>query len=85
MKIRNKIVYTFVGLVTIVLLFAFSMIYFFSVHYMETNFDNLLLEKANLTAWKYFEEDEMSASAYNKVIQQYSISLPAIGRNCIGY
>ncbi len=76
MKIRNKIVFTFVGLVSIVLLFSFSLIYYLSIHHMEKDFFSLILEKANLTAWKYFEEDEMSATVYSKVMQRYAVCLP---------
>jgi len=76
MKIRNKIAIIFTGLVSVVLLFSFSLIYYLSAHYMEKAFYDLILEKANLTAWKYFEEDEMSASVYAKVIERYKKSLP---------
>ena len=60
MKIRNKIVYTFTGLVSFVLLFSFSLVYYLSKHFMEKDFYDLVSEKATLTAWKYFEKDEMS-------------------------
>ena len=76
MKIRNKIVVTFAALVSSVLLITFVIIYFLSTHYMEKNFYELLLEKANLTAWKYYEKDEMSETLYKKLIERYSKSLP---------
>jgi signal transduction histidine kinase len=43
---------------------------------MEKNFYDLLQEKANLTAWKYYEKDEMSENLYEKLIVRYSKSLP---------
>jgi len=76
MKIRNKIVVTFTILVSFVLLFSFSLIYYFSFHYMEKDFYELIQEKANLTAWKYFEQDEMSPTMYAKVLETYIKSLP---------
>jgi signal transduction histidine kinase len=76
MKIRNKITLTFAALVSFVLLLSFSLIYYFSVHYIEKGFYDLVLEKANLTAWKYYEKDEMSSALYGKVIESYSKSLP---------
>ena len=76
MKIRNKIAVTFAGIVSFVLLFSFSMIYYLSAHYMEKDFYSLVLDKANLTAWKYFEQDEMSPTVYAKVLSSYAKSLP---------
>ena len=76
MKIRNKIAVTFAGIVSFVLLFSFSLIYYLSAHYMEKDFYSLVLDKANLTAWKYFEQDEMSPTVYAKVISSYAKSLP---------
>ena len=76
MKIRNKIAVTFAGIVSFVLLFSFSLIYYLSAHYMEKDFYSLVLDKANLTAWKYFEQDEMSPAVYAKVMSSYAKSLP---------
>ena len=76
MKIRNKIAITFTGIVSFVLLFSFSLIYYLSAHYVEKDFYALVLDKANLTAWKYFEQDEMSPSVYGKVLSSYAKSLP---------
>lgn len=76
MKIRHKIVFTFVGLVSFVLLFTFSFVYYLSSHSREKDFYDLVLEKANLTAWKYFEKDEMSDIVYGKVMARYVKSLP---------
>ncbi len=75
MKIRHKIVLTFAGLVSFVLLCSFSFIYYLSTHYREKDFYDLVLEKANLTAWKYFEQDEMSPNVYGKVTTRYNRSL----------
>ena len=76
MKIRHKIVFTFVGLVSFVLLFTFSFVYYLSSHSREKDFYDLVLEKTNLTAWKYFEKDEMSDIVYGKVMARYVKSLP---------
>jgi signal transduction histidine kinase len=76
MKIRHKIALTFAGLVSFVLLFSFSFIYYLTSHSREKDFYDLVLEKTNLTAWKYFEQDEMSANVYGKVIARYNRSLP---------
>ena len=76
MKIRNKIAITFAGIVSFVLLFSFSLIYYLSAHYVEKDFYSLVLDKANLTAWKYYEQDEMSPSVYAKVLSSYAKSLP---------
>jgi len=76
MKIRNKIVYTFTGLVSFVLLFSFSLVYYLSKHFMEKDFYDLVSEKATLTAWKYFEKDEMSEALYRKVIEKGIVNLP---------
>ena len=76
MKIRHKMVLTFAGLVSFVLLFSFSFIYYLSAHDRVNGFYDLVLEKTNLTAWKYFEKDEMSDFVYKKVIARYTKSLP---------
>ncbi len=43
---------------------------------MERDFYDLVAEKATLTAWKYFEQDEMSPAVYAKVMARFSKSLP---------
>ena len=76
MKIRHKMVLTFAGLVSFVLLFSFSFIYYLSAQDRINGFYDLVLEKTNLTAWKYFEKDEMSDFVYKKVIARYTKNLP---------
>ena len=68
MKIRRKISLIFTALSTIVLFFAFAFIYYLSARNTQTDFYTRLQEKATLTAWKYFEKDELSNPAYNDVI-----------------
>lgn len=76
MKIRHKIVFTFAGLVSVVLLFSFLFVYYLTSHSREKDFYDQVLEKTNLTAWKYFEKDEMSTIVYEKVMARYAKSLP---------
>jgi signal transduction histidine kinase len=76
MKIRNKIVITFTVLVSFVLLFSFTLVYYLSINYLKQDFYERVKEKANLTAWKYFEQDEMSPSMYAKMLESFIKSLP---------
>ena len=76
MKIRNKIVVTFTALVSFVLLLSFSLIYYLSTRYIENDFYDRVREKATLTAWRYFEKDEMSDILYKKVIDKDIMLLP---------
>ncbi|MEI6684309.1 MAG: HAMP domain-containing sensor histidine kinase [Bacteroidota bacterium] len=76
MKIRNKIVFTFTGLVSFVMLFSFTLIYYLSKRFIERDFYDLVSEKATLTAWKYFEKDEMSDALYQKMIEKGAKILP---------
>ena len=69
MTIRNRIVLTFSALSSIVMVFSFFLIYYLSEHFMDADFYDLLSEKATLTAWKYFEKDEMSEALYDKMIE----------------
>jgi signal transduction histidine kinase len=76
MKIRQRIALIFTTLTSIVLLFSFAIIYYLSAKYAESDFYDRLQEKATLTAWKYFEEDELSKPAYQLVVEQYTQNLP---------
>lgn len=76
MKIRLKIALTFTLLATIVLLFSFSFIYYLSAKYTEKDFFERLEEKANLVAWKYFEQDETTKSAYQDILVKNNRNLP---------
>ncbi len=76
MKIRLKIALTFTLLATIVLLFSFSFIYYLSAKYTEKDFFERLEEKANLVAWKYFEQDETTKSVYQDIIAKNNRNLP---------
>src|ERR1035437_6266040 len=76
MKIRRKIALIFTALTMLVIFFAFAFIYFLSAKYTEVDFYVRLEEKATLTAWKYFEQDEMSKQVYDKVINKYLHSMP---------
>jgi signal transduction histidine kinase len=76
MKIRNKIVLTFTAMVSFVLLISFSLVYYLSSRYIESDFYDRVHEKATLTAWKYYEKDEMSELLYKKVIDKGVMVLP---------
>lgn len=76
MKIRQKIALMFTLITCVILFFAFSFVYYLSASYTERNFYLRLEEKASFTAWKYFEEDELSGDAYKLVIEKYIQSLP---------
>ncbi|HEY4786045.1 MAG TPA: ATP-binding protein [Bacteroidales bacterium] len=76
MKVRQKIALIFTTITSIVLLFSFSFIYYLAANYTERDFYSRVEEKATLTAWKYFEEDELSKPAYKLVIERYIQSLP---------
>ncbi len=76
MTIRNRIVLTFSALSSIVMVFSFFLIYYLSEHFMDADFYDLLSEKATLTAWKYFEKDEMSEALYDKMIEKNVRTLP---------
>ena len=69
-------VVTFTGLVSVILLISFTLIYLLSVHQMENSFFDLLKEKASLTAWKYFEKDEMTGQMYARILDRNLVSLP---------
>ena len=76
MKVRQKIALIFTLLTSVVLFFSFAFIYYLSANYKENDFYSRLEEKATLTAWKYFEADELSKPAYALVIERYIQSLP---------
>ena len=76
MKIRRKIALIFTALTMLVIFFAFAFIYFLSAKSNEIDFYTRLEEKVTLTAWKYFEQDEMSKQVYEKVINKYLRSMP---------
>ncbi|MDP4206560.1 MAG: HAMP domain-containing sensor histidine kinase [Bacteroidota bacterium] len=76
MKIRLKITLMFTLLTTIVLLFSFTFIYFLSARYTERDFFERLQEKANLVAWKHFEQDEMSKPVYEDILERNNKNLP---------
>lgn len=76
MKVRRKIALIFTLLTTIALLFSFTIVYFLSGNYTQSNFYERLSEKATLTAWKYFEEDELTKQSYQKVLKRYQQTMP---------
>lgn len=76
MKIRRKITLTFSLLTSIVLVLSFSIIYFLTENYTRNDFYNRLFEKADFTAQKYFEEDELSKQGYQEILEQNSKKLP---------
>ena len=76
MQIRRKISFIFTGLTSLVLLCSFLFIYYSSVQYTKNDFTARLMEKADLIAQKYFEEDELSKHVYQKIIDENSKSLP---------
>lgn len=76
MKIRRKITLTFSLLTSIVLVLSFSIIYFLTEHYTKNDFYGRLFEKADFTAQKYFEEDELSKQVYQEILEKNSKNLP---------
>lgn len=76
MKIRQKISLIFTILTSIVLLVSFAIVYYLSNKYSQASFYDRLQSKATLTAWKYFEKDEMAAQGYQKIIENYNQALP---------
>jgi signal transduction histidine kinase len=76
MKIRRKISLIFTILTSIVLLVSFAVVYYLSGKYSQADFYDRLLGKATLTAWKYFEKDEMAVQGYQKIIEDYNQTLP---------
>jgi len=76
MKIRQKIAFIYTIITCVILLSAFSFAYYLSASFTERNFYLRLEEKASFTAWKYFEEDELSGDAYRLVIEKYIQNLP---------
>ncbi len=76
MQIRRKISFIFTLLTSLVLLWAFSFVYYLTYQSTKSDFSNRLLEKADLIAQKYYEEDELSRQLYQKIIEKNSKSLP---------
>jgi signal transduction histidine kinase len=76
MQIRRKISFIFTLLTSLVLLCAFSFVYYLTYQSTKSDFSNRLLEKADLIAQKYYEEDELSRQLYQKIIDKNSKSLP---------
>jgi len=60
----------------LVLLCAFSFIYYLTYKSTISDFNSRLQEKADLIAQKYYEEDELSKQLYEKIIEKNSKSLP---------
>lgn len=76
MQIRRKISIIFTVLTSLVLLCAFSFIYYLTYQSTKSDFSARLQEKADLIAQKYYEEDELSKQVYQKIIEKNSKSLP---------
>ena len=76
MKIRRKISYIFTGLTLVVLLSSFTVVYLLNLKYTRDEFFDRLQEKADFTAQKYFEEDELNHQVYQDIIAKNSKSLP---------
>ena len=76
MQIRRKISIIFTVLTSLVLLCAFSFIYYLTYQSTKSDFNARLREKADLIAQKYYEEDELSKQVYQKIIEKNSKSLP---------
>jgi signal transduction histidine kinase len=76
MKLRLKIAVIFTGLTMILMASSFTFIYFLESSHNQNDFYQQLFEKVYLTAFKYFEKDEMSDDVYQKVIAKYQRSLP---------
>ena len=76
MKIRHKIALIYTLLTFLVLLCSFIFVYFLSVNYNKTEFNNHLFDKALIVAQKYFEEDELNKKTYDAIIERYIQKLP---------
>ena len=76
MKLRRKISLTFTAMTSVVLLCSFSFVYLLTQHYTKNDFYNRLQEKADFTAQKYFEEDELSKQVYQEIMEKNAKSLP---------
>lgn len=76
MKIRRKTSFIFTALASLVLFFSFSFIYFLTERYTKSDFYERLQEKADFTALKYFEKDEISQKVYEQIMVKNSLSLP---------
>ena len=76
MQIRRKISFLFTVLTSLVLLCAFSIIYYLTYQSTKSDFTARLMVKADLIAQKFYEEDESSKQVYQKIIERNSKSLP---------
>lgn len=76
MKIKQKIALIYTLITCVILFFAFTFVYYLSASFTKRNFYLRLEEKASFTAWKYFEQDELSGDAYKLVIEKYIQNLP---------
>jgi signal transduction histidine kinase len=75
-KIRNKITLIFVILTASMLACIFTVIYFLSYQYSESEFFERLAERSLIVGQSSFEQDELSAHLYDEIRDKYLRGLP---------
>lgn len=83
MKIRNKLALLYTSITVGILVIVFVFVYLITSKSIDNNYYTLLLEKALITAQKNFEEDELTQTAYEKILDVYKELLPETSETII--
>jgi len=71
MTIRNRLTWLFVGLVAVLLLAVMSVIYVLQLDYTQEEFQQRLLDRAEVTGYVFLEQDELRAEAFQNFQRHY--------------
>ena len=83
MKIKTKLALLYTSITVCILAIVFVFVYLLTSRTIDRNYYALLHDKALLTAQKYFEKDELSQLAYQKILDTYQNFLPETSEKII--
>src|SRR6476661_730979 len=75
MTLRNRIALLFTGIVAVLLLLAFTVVFLLHADYTRQEFQRRLYDRAQVTSYIYLEKDEMKAEAFRNFERKYLQSL----------
>lgn len=83
MKIRTKLALLYTSITVSILVIVFVFVYIVTSRSIDNNYYTLLFEKALITAQKNFEADELTQTAYEKILDVYKELLPETSETII--
>lgn len=83
MKIKTKLALLYTSITVSILAIVFAFVYIITSKSIDNNYYTLLSEKALITAEKHFEKDELSQTAYQKILDIYYDLLPETSEKII--